>query len=352
LILKSFARPRGAAAVAAAMAIAAVLAAGTVAATPQRVAAATTQFHGANWADPRDNFATDALVLSGLSAGDSYTTVRSKATAIVSGFQSKLGANTIRIPINPATASTSWWASYQGVVDAAVAKGVKVIIGYWEGPGSNSDGKVDNLTTFWAMWSTVVAKYGSNASVYFEPMNEPHGYSLADWSSLAASWLTKYPSVPKGRVFVDGTGYASNVRGVCADSRLTGTILAIHEYGFWATRTYAGWVSDFTTQLGSCASRTVLDEFGAPMTTGLNYNGSYTSGTAANNNFVAYIQAVTNTVRSKGMGSVVWPGLRNGDSYSMTKVSGSGTALSLSTTNTTGLNRLTWAWGGGSAPTP
>ena len=39
----------------------------------------TGQFDGVNWADPRDNFADDALVLSGLTASDSYATIKAKA---------------------------------------------------------------------------------------------------------------------------------------------------------------------------------------------------------------------------------------------------------------------------------
>src|SRR5690242_1562195 len=54
----------------------------------------TSQFKGVNWADPRDNFAEDALSLSGLSTSDNYTATYDKATAIISGFQGNLGANT------------------------------------------------------------------------------------------------------------------------------------------------------------------------------------------------------------------------------------------------------------------
>jgi hypothetical protein len=76
------------------------------------------------------------------------------------------------------------------------------------------------------------------------------------------------------------------------------------------------------------------------MTTGLNYNGAIN-----NNYFIAYVQADSDTLRSLGIGSVYWPGLRTGDSYSMTTLGGSGTNLTLSTNNASGLSRLRWAWG-------
>jgi hypothetical protein len=173
-------------------------------------------------------------------------------------------------------------------------------------------------------------------------MNEPFGYSATDWANVAAGWLSSYSSIPAARVFVSGTGYNDNVTSVCADSRLAGTYLSLHHYGFWAsTRTsYAAWVSDLQSRIGSCASRTVVDEWGAPMTTGVDYNGAI--GT---NNFVAYVQADSDTLRRLGIGSVYWPGLRTGDSYSMETLGGSGTSLTLTNNNASGVSRLRWAWG-------
>lgn len=302
----------------------------------------TSQFKGVNWADPRDNYANDPVVPSGLSTADSYSTTYAKATAIISGFASNLGSNTVRLPINPYTVNGSFWNSYTGAIDAATAQGFKVILSYWEGTGSAKDGLIDNTTSYWAMWQTVVNKYGGNSQVYFEPMNEPFGYSQSAWANLAAQWISTYSSVPKSRIFVSGTGYNDNVTSVCADSRLNGTFLSLHHYGFWNTSqtSVSGWVSDLENRIGSCASRTVVDEWGAPMTTGLDYNGAVNG-----NYFIAYVQADSSTIRSLGMGSVYWPGLRNGDTYSMETLHGSGTSLSLTNNNASGVDRLKYAYG-------
>ncbi|HVV21295.1 MAG TPA: ricin-type beta-trefoil lectin domain protein [Pseudonocardiaceae bacterium] len=317
------------------------LVAATLAALAQPAAAATNQFKGVNWADPRDNYADDPVVPSGLSTSDSYATTYSKASAIISGFQANLGANTVRMPINPYTVNGSFWASYTGAIDAATAKGFTVILSYWEGV-AHKDGLVDDLNAFWTMWQTVTAKYAGNSHVSFEPMNEPFGYRLADWSDLVAQWIGRYPSVPKNRIFVSGTGYNDNVTGVCADSRFAGTYLSLHHYGFWNTTqsSYAWWVNDLKNRIGSCASRTVVDEWGAPMTTGLNYDGPING-----NYFVAYVEADTDTFRALGMGSVYWPGLRTGDTYSMETLNGS----TLTDNNASGVNRLRWSWGPSSA---
>ncbi len=80
------------------------------------------QFRGVNWArlsdpgSPSDNFHNDPLILQGLSSPDfsgaHYASIRAQADAILAAFQSSLGANTIRIPVNPETVLSPWWNSY------------------------------------------------------------------------------------------------------------------------------------------------------------------------------------------------------------------------------------------------
>ncbi|MGW0803482.1 RICIN domain-containing protein [Nonomuraea sp. NPDC002799] len=302
-------------------------------------AADTAQFRGVNWADPRDNYADDPVIPSGLSVSDGYATVRAKADAVIAGFQANLGANTVRLPVNPYSVGTSWWNAYTGAVDAATAKGFKVVLSYWEGTAAK-DGRIDDPAAWTTMWNTIITKYGANGLVYFEPMNEPFGYSASGWADTAAGWIAAHPSVPANRIFVSGSGYNDDVTTVCADSRLNGTFLSLHHYGFWGTHTYADWVTDLRNRIGSCAARTVLDEFGAPMTTGLDYNDA---GSA--DNFVRYLRADTDTVRALGMGAIYWPGLRSGDPYTLQTLGGSGVNLTLATPNSSGVDRLKHAWG-------
>ena len=299
---------------------------------------------GVNWACDGDNFSDGILVLSGLTSSDSYATVESKASSILSGIQTNTGANTIRIPLNYSTVSGTWWNSYTGVIDEAVSKGMNVIVGYWEG-ASSEDGLIDNTTQFWSMWQTVVNKYGSNSHVYFEIFNEPHGYTLSAWTTICAQWLSTYPSVPQGHILVDGTSYAQDITGVGADSRFTNCLLSIHDYTFFSNGTLttaAQWESRLKGNVGAYGSRAVLTEFGNTMNSGINYTGAI--GGSVDN---AYIQGLTNEVRTLGMGSVYWPGVRNGDSYAMESLSGT----TLTNTNASGLSRLKFAWGVGAGGT-
>ncbi|MFF2571937.1 ricin-type beta-trefoil lectin domain protein [Streptomyces sp. NPDC058084] len=306
------------------------------------------RFQGVNWADPRDNYADDAVVPTGLSTEDDYLTTYYKSAAVVGQFQSEFGANTVRLPVNPASVNGPWWDSYRGAIDAAVGRGVKVVLGYWEGPGAAKDGRIDDKAAYDAMWRTVVDRYGDTGRVYFEPMNEPFGYSATEWADTAAGWLSAYGAiVPRERVLVGGVGYSEDVRPVCADPRLAGTHLSLHQYGFWHQdwTDPARWAADLRARVGNCASRTVLTEFGTELTTGLDYNGPVNGRWA-----VATLKGQTDTVRELGIGSVYWPGLRAGDSYSLTELQGTGTDLTLRTTNTSAADRLAWAWWGTGRP--
>lgn len=310
--------------------------------------AATNQFRGTNWAVMGDNFATEPLVLDGLSTSDSNATVQAKANAVYDDMASLLGTNTVRIPINTHTVGTTWWNAYRGVIDAATARGWKVIVAYWE-DGAASGGRITNMTAFNTMWNTVVSQYGSNSLVYFEPMNEPHGYSSAEWRDVAASWMSARSSVPKGRILIGGTGYSQDLRDLCTDSRFSGTLFSFHTYAFfYGEQTPEAWRTNITTRLGGCASRAVVTEFGAAMHTNLNYGS--TSSTA--DNFVRYFRAVTDIMREQSMGGTYWPALGGKytgdlgyDGYSIFARSGSGTNLNLAVRNASGANRYRWAFG-------
>jgi len=303
---------------------------------------------GVNWACTDDNFSDTILVLSGLTSTDTYATVSSKTDAILSGIITNTGANTIRIPINYSTVSQSWWNSYMAVIDKATSKGMNVILGCWEGK-SSEDGMIDNTTQFWSMWQTVVNKYGGNSQVYFEIFNEPHGYSLSAWTAICAQWLSNYPSVPQGRILIDGTSYAQDVKGVGADSRFSGCLLSLHDYAFFSNGTLitaAQWESRLAGNVGGYGSRTVLTEFGDTMNSGTNYTGAI-----GGSQDIAYVQGLTNEVRTLGVGSVYWPGIRNGDGYAIEVLGGSSSSPTVSTTNPSGLSRIKYGWGVGTGGT-
>ncbi|MFT3738107.1 MAG: cellulase family glycosylhydrolase [Breznakibacter sp.] len=305
--------------------------------TPGSAIDFTAPIRGVNWADKRDNFVDDYLVPSGLTSGDSYYMVQADAQYVIKGFKENMSANTVRLPINYPTVSGTWWNGYKGAIDMAVDKGMRVILAYWEG-ASSRDGKVDNDNEFWAMWTKVVGAYADNPGVYFEVMNEPHGYALEALMALYEKWLSKYPSIPHGRILLGGTGYSEDVTKVGADSRFTNCLLSLHNYAFWATRSAEEWRSDWLKRIGDYASRTVVTEFGATMTQGKDYNS-----TEAGDNEIDYIQTSTSLFREYGIASVYWPGLRDDDWYTIQQLDYS--TYKMSTTNASGLYRIQYGWG-------
>ncbi|WP_422768819.1 RICIN domain-containing protein [Plantactinospora sp. WMMC1484] len=335
----------------------ALTALGGVAVTSSPATAATSQFRGMNWAVLGDNFSTGPLVVQGLSQSDSNATVRAKANALYDDMATTMGVNTVRLPINTHTVGTTWWNAYRGAIDAATDRGFKVILAYWE-DGAASGGRITNLAAWNTMWSTVTNTYGSNTNVYFEPMNEPHGYSSAEWRNVAADWLSYHYSAVPGRVLIGGTGYSQDLRDVCNDSRFNGTLLSFHHYAFfYSAMTYDAFRSHIQTRLGNCASRAVATEFGAPMDNGLNYADANSS-----DNFVRHIRAMAQVMRDNQMGGTYWPALGGKptgssgyDWYSMFALSGSGTNLHLTVRNASGADRIRYAWGdtvGGGPTTP
>ncbi len=316
--------------------------------------AATNQFHGVNWADPNDNFVTGHLQPVGLSDTDSYATTYAKATSILKGYQA-LGANTVRMPFNRATVNSSWWNSYTAAFDAADALGMNVVLAPWL-----QNGLIGDTASFYSMWDVVINKYLSNSHFYFDIMNEPWAYSPADEDNLAAAWVAHYPQIPRGRIMVPGAWSDIDLCTVGADSRLAGTLLSIHSYtlGGETHPTEAAWVTSFENRICGYDSRAVLTEFGVPMNTGVNYDGPR-DGT----NNVSYLYALTDTVRNRSMGSILWAGVKFANqtqgpgpcfnaSCAITSLQGSAPNYTLSINNQSGLDRLQYGWGGTPPPPP
>jgi hypothetical protein len=307
---------------------------------------ATGSFDGVNWADARDNFQSGVLYVSGLTSSDTYASASTVADKVISQMTSLLGSNSVRMPINEATVS-SYWSTYTGAIDKALTKG-KVILCYW----AVSTGKPANMTNFWNMWTTVVNKYGSNGNCYFEPINEPYGYTDANLCNLYYSWITKYTNVSQSRVVLDGGGYAQRVSPVGADTRLTNCLLAVHDYSFFVSnpyRTLAEWQNHIKGYVGNYANRTICTEWGYPCSPGTKNGVSYSyidyGATSSTTFFYYYANGIAAQLRAWGMGSMYWPGLRDTDWYSMTKKSGTGSGITLTVPNASALATLRKGWG-------
>ena len=307
--------------------------------------AVTNQFRGTNWADKRDNFVSDVLVLSGMSTNETYESAYALSNRVMGQFVEKLGINSLRIPINEPTASKTW-NSYKGIIDGILAHG-RMLIGYW-GPAQPSGPK--NMDDWWKMWDTVVKDYGTNPDAYFEIFNEPHMYTKDELRNLYADWLKRYPDVPRDHILLDGTGMAQNVPDIADDSRFDGCLFAVHEYTFWnmGITTEEGWRNSFKYKVGKYADRTICTEWGGAMgpgdKAGVHYEKMDYNDPNPTNYFMAYIRGMSEQLREWQMGSFYWVGLRDGDWYSMVTREGEGANTVLSVVNQSGLDRMQYSW--------
>ena len=310
--------------------------------------AVTSQFRGVNWADKRDNFVSDVLVLSGLSLSDNYQSASVAAERVIGQFQELFGTNSVRMPVNEPTVLKAF-DMYSGALDVALKHG-RLVMGYW-GPAQPSGPK--NMNDWWSMWAKIVEKYGDHPNAYFEIFNEPHMYSKTELRDLYAQWLEKFPNVPRDHILLDGSGLAWNVPDIADDPRFEGCLFAVHEYTFWnmSITTEQGWKNSFKGKVGKYIDRyidrTVCTEWGGAMSPGekngvhydyMDYNSTPT------NYFMAYIRGMSDQLREWEMGSFYWPGLRDGDWYSMTKRTGEGANIKLEIVNQSGVDRMKMAW--------
>ena len=280
------------------------------------LAAETASIHCFNWADAGDNFQKGALVLTGLSANDSYATVLASSNAIISGFKTVLGANTFRMPINETTANTATtWAAYKGIFDAAISQNMKVIVAYWLPPGSNH---VADTTTWNTMWKTVVDAYVSSDLVYFDVFNEPSGYSATAFVTLVQQWMTANPSVPANRVIVAGTTTDIDVNQQGA--ALPNCLLSLHIYDS-VGNTVAAAEAAVKTHAGPYYNRTIVTEYvGASL----------------------FLQGITTQMKAYGMGSCYWAGLEG--TGGIAKLSGTAPNYTLTVNNATTLATIQSGW--------
>jgi len=255
-------------------------------------------FHCVNWADNRDNFVDGHLLMSGIvSDTDTYAGVTTKANLVLDAFVDLLKVNSFRMPINEPTALDPWWNSYKASIDAGIARGMKVIIGFWA--KDKGIGKPVDNTRWYAMWKVVIDAYVNNPLVYYDIHNEPHGFTPPQWVVQVNGWLAQFPNVPRPQIIVAGSGWDDNVGSVA--SNWPDLMMEVHNYAYNGPTTTAGWKTNLLNRLGNAVSRTIVGEWAGQVVE------DYTTGIEgfADKSFIV---GTANTILENKMGGCWWAG--------------------------------------------
>lgn len=277
---------------------------------------------GGNWADASDNFQSGLIINSGLTSSSTTAQAVSVADQVASDLN-YVGANFVRVGVNPySVADQSWWLVMKAYINELIARGFNVDLCYWT--PSSTVGTVESFPNWSGMWEKIDGVYGTSAHVWYEPINEPFGYSTeASLSSqVYQPFLNNYGIVKlQGWIILDGTGHANDVTTVGADSKLTGCRLGLHIYPTWWGQytTESGWESCLNTHLDNMQGRTVITEMGAPATTGLNY------GSSSANVDVCFIRGICTRANQLGVGIIYWPSHKDNDTFRLFTNETSGT---------------------------
>lgn len=295
----------------------------------------TNALRGINWADPNGNEAPSRVVTpSGLTS----TITAANAAAVAKRISDSLkasGGTTIRMPITPLTAgSASYWPVYQAAINAIVANGCNVILCYWP------DGvhHVPDTTQWYTMWKQVDTVYKNNASVLYEPINEPVDYSGTDLCNLYANFLNRLGS-SSWKCILDGTGYAGDVTAVGNDTRLTSQYLGLHCY-WWFYGSYNVWSSYYNIvsgKVGSYAARTVVTEIGVETYRNVGFWWQWDTGVYEDQAFLTGALAYS---KDNAMGTIAWSGVNDIDTYRWYVANNN-----LVEVNPGCANMFRWAWG-------
>ena len=263
--------------------------------------ASTFWMRGANWPDSRDNFQDGVIYPDGITSSTTTTQAASEADLVALSATS-IGVNFVRIGINAATISDNWPA-VQAYINELNSDGIYVDLGFWS--GSDHAGTIENVSAWQTAWETVDGVYKNNNAVYYEPFNEPFGYSSE--SQLAADVYEPFLDFIKksqNHIILDGTGYANDVTAVGADPNLTGCLLGLHMYSSWWGKytTEPGWEGALATHIGAYANRTVITECGSQTTVG----GDYDVSTPGNFN-ICFVRGLCEYCSAQGVGFIYWP---------------------------------------------
>ncbi len=266
-------------------------------------ATSTAAWHGGNWSS-WDGLTTNVIQYpDGITSSTTPAEATNVARTIACDYKS-VGINFVRFPVNPATVSGNW-AVTQACINELLAEGltVNIVCLYIDdGVNNNGTGLIPNLNTWSNMWQTVNGVYGGNNNVYYEPINEPWGYSESQLLNVYSDFLG-YHLTKTSSYYILDLNPNCTVTNLGTDASFSNCYMCWHNYA-WAGRTTTIEDTNYLyLNVGHYASRVIMNEMGATTTNGLDY---LDESTGADYNIV-FVRAMCAECSSWPMGFAWFP---------------------------------------------
>jgi hypothetical protein len=252
--------------------------------------------HGGNWSSW---VGLDQNVIeypAGITNGMTWQQAGVVADAIANDYHN-VGINFVRFPFNPATVSGNW-AVTTNCINRLLADGMTVDLGCWYIDVTTTK-QITNYTIWQNAWEQMDAVYGSNNKVYFEPINEPGGYTWVNLSNQVYNPYLNFISKSQDHIILDGI--AAPLAPLYNMSRFQNCLLAYHDY-VTANETYASAEKIITNILWGCETRTIVNEVGANTFSGADYQDS-----SSGNSNVVFLAALCDQCAQWNMGMAWFP---------------------------------------------
>jgi hypothetical protein len=281
---------------------------------------------GVSWSDPRDNYNLGQIVPAGLKLGDTPEHAAQVAITVARRALG-VGANVVRVGINPPTiADRTWWPTYERAVQALAANGVRVILCAWEqSPDVHGNGRsahngrfgVGSVESYATMWRAVHEAFRHEPNVLgYELLNEPFGYrgQRDEYVHDMRSLMSAMGDLRDKRILVAGLGYSDDVRALRDQFPEQHVWFAYHVYPNWfggeagdAAFPRERYEEEITRQLEGVESRTVITEFGCWGGDGYDYaKPAIEQGDLNAHRHVAYLHGVADACSRLKLGSIYW----------------------------------------------
>lgn len=263
---------------------------------------------GGNWGQDANQAPDKILYLAGITSSTTPAQAIQIADMIANDYHS-VGLNYIRYAFDPPdVTNNAAWAVTTNCINELLADGLMVNLVCYACNHTNH--KIDNMTTFWSAWSSMNNLYGSNTgiytNIYFEPVNEPTGYTSSGLSNNAYYPFLHNHGITKvqDHIILDCSPPGGNypVMKIGNMTAFKQCLLCVHDYDSGGDTSYLQWTNQMYQYCPGYRLRTIMNEFGATTDTGSDFLNS-----SSGQSNVTFVTALCDLTAAWPMGIAWYP---------------------------------------------